>query len=37
VPGAEGLDLDHAYEAMARLGAADAAGRSAAEAVEEAF
>jgi hypothetical protein len=33
VPGAEGLDLDHAYEAMARLGA----GRSAAEAVEEVF
>jgi hypothetical protein len=36
VPGAEGLDLDHAYKAMAWLGV-DAAGRSAAEAVEEAL
>ena len=37
VPGAEGLDLDHAYKAMAWLGEADAAGRSTAEAVEEAL
>ena len=35
VPGAEGLDLDHAYKAMAWLGEFDAAGRSTAEAVEE--
>jgi hypothetical protein len=35
VPGAEGLDLDHAYKAMAWLGEVDAAGRSTAEAVEE--
>src|SRR5262249_11169289 len=35
VPGAEGLDLDHAYEAMAWLGEVDAADRSTAEAVEE--
>jgi hypothetical protein len=37
VPGARGLDLDHAYKAMARLGEVDAAGRSTAEAVEEAL
>ena len=37
VPGAEGLDLDHAYKAMAWLGDVDAAGRSTAEAVEEAL
>jgi Transposase DDE domain len=37
VPGAEGLDLDHAYKAMAWLGEIDAAGRSTAEAVEEAL
>jgi len=37
VPGAEGLDLDHAYKAMAWLGAVDAAGRNTAEAVEEAL
>jgi hypothetical protein len=37
VPGAEGLDLDHAYKAMAWLGTVDAAGRSTAEAVEEAL
>lgn len=36
VPGAEGLDLDHAYKAMAWLGEVDAAG-STAEAVEEAL
>ena len=35
VPGAEGLDLEHAYKAMAWLGEVDAAGRSTAEAVEE--
>jgi Transposase DDE domain len=35
VPGADGLDLDHAYKAMAWLGAVDATGRSMAEAVEE--
>jgi hypothetical protein len=35
VPGAERLDLDHAYKAMAWLGEVDAAGRSTAEAVEE--
>jgi hypothetical protein len=35
VPGADGLDLDHAYKAMAWLGAVDAEGRSMAEAVEE--
>jgi hypothetical protein len=32
-----GLDLDHAYKAMAWLGAVDAAGRSTAETVEEAL
>ena len=37
VPGAEGLDLGHAYKAMAWLGEIDAAGRSTAEAVEEAL
>ena len=37
VPGAEGLDLDHAYKAMAWLGAVDTAGRSTAETVEEAL
>lgn len=37
VPGAEGLDLDHVYKAMAWLGEIDAAGRSTAEAVEEAL
>ena len=37
VPGADGLDLDHAYKAMAWLGAVDDAGRSMAEAVEEAL
>ena len=37
VPGAEGLDLDHAYKAMAWLGALDAEGRSTAETVEEAL
>jgi len=37
VPGAEGLDLDHADKAMAWLGEVDAAGRSTAEAVEEAL
>ena len=44
VPGAKpapakagGLDLDHAYKAMAWLGAVDAAGRSTAETVEEAL
>lgn len=37
MPGAEGLDLDHAYKAMAWLGEADAAGRCTAEAVEEAL
>ena len=37
VPGAEELDLDHAYKAMAWLGEVDAAGRSTAEAVEEAL
>ena len=37
VSGAEGLDLDHAYKAMAWLGEVDAAGRSTAEAVEEAL
>ena len=37
VPGAEGLDLDHAYKAMAWLGQVDAAARSTAEAVEEAL
>jgi hypothetical protein len=37
VPGTEGLDLDHAYKAMAWLGEVDAAGRSTAEAVEEAL
>jgi len=37
VPGAEGLDLDHAYKAMSWLGEIDVAGRSTAEAVEEAL
>ncbi len=37
VPGADGLDLDHAYKAMAWLGAVDEGGRSMAEAVEEAL
>jgi transposase len=37
VPGAEGLELDHAYKAMAWLGAVDAAGCSTAETVEEAL
>ena len=37
VPDADGLDLDHAYKAMAWLGKVDAAGRSMAEAVEEAL
>jgi Transposase DDE domain len=37
IPGAEGLDLNHAYKAMAWLGEVDAAGRSTAEAVEEAL
>lgn len=32
-----GLDLDHAYKAMDWLGEIDAAGRSTAEAVEEAL
>jgi Transposase DDE domain len=35
VPGADGLDLDHAHKAMAWLGAVDNAGRSIAEMVEE--
>jgi hypothetical protein len=37
VPGAAGLDLDHAYKAMAWLGAVDTEDRSTAEAVEEAL
>lgn len=37
VPGAEGLDLDHAYKAMAWLGEVDHSGRSTAEAIEEAL
>ena len=37
VPGAEGLELDHAYKAMAWLGAVDAAGCNTAETVEEAL
>ena len=37
VPGTDGLDLDHAYKAMAWLGEVDAAGRSTAEAIEEAL
>jgi hypothetical protein len=37
VPGAEGLDLDHTYKALAWLGEVDAAGRSTAEVVEEAL
>ena len=37
VPGAERLDLDHAYKAMAWLGEVDEAGRSTAEAFEEAL
>lgn len=37
VPGAEGLDLEHAYKAMAWLGEVDAAGSSTAEVVEEAL
>jgi Transposase DDE domain len=37
VSGADGLDLDHAYKAMAWLGAVDDDGRSTAEAVEQAL
>ncbi|MFN0191105.1 MAG: IS1634 family transposase [Aestuariivirga sp.] len=37
IPGAEHLDLDHAYKAMAFLGEMDTSGRSMAEAVEEAL
>jgi DDE family transposase len=37
IPGAEQLDLDHAYKAMAWLGEVDAAGRSIAETFEEAL
>lgn len=37
VPGADGLDLDHACKAMAWLGAVDNNGRSTARAVEEAL
>jgi transposase len=37
VPGADGLDLDHAYKAMAWLGEVDAVGRSTAETIEEAL
>src|SRR5271155_647126 len=37
VPGADGLDLDHAYKAMAWLGRGGAHGRSMAEAGEEAL
>jgi len=37
VPGADGLDLDHAYKAMAWLGAVDGDGHSMAEAIEEAL
>ena len=37
IPGADGLDLDDAYKAMAWLGAVDKQGRSTAEAVEEAL
>lgn len=37
VPGADRLDLDHAYKAMAWLGEVDAAGRGTAEAIEEAL
>ena len=37
VPGAERLDLDHAYRAMAWLGEVDDAGRGTAEAFEEAL
>jgi hypothetical protein len=37
IDGAEGLDLDDAYKAMAWLGEVDASGRSTAEAVEEAL
>jgi hypothetical protein len=37
IPGAEGLDLDHAYKAMAWLGEVAATGRSTAEEVEEAL
>jgi hypothetical protein len=37
VPGIDGLDLDHAYKAMAWLGAMDEHGRSTAEAIEEAL
>jgi len=37
VPGVEGLDLSHAYKAMAWLGAIDKQGRSTAEAIEEAL
>ena len=37
IPGADGLDLDDASEAMAWLGAVDEQGRSTAETVEEAL
>jgi hypothetical protein len=37
IPGADGLDLDDAYKAMAWLGAVDEQGRSTAETVEEAL
>jgi hypothetical protein len=37
VPGADGLDLDHAYKAMAWLGAVEDDARSTAETVEEAL
>ena len=37
VPGAEGLDLDHAYTAMAWLGETDSAGRAMTEVIEEAL
>ena len=37
VPGAEGLSLDHAYKAMAWLGAASDGARSTSDAIEEAL
>jgi hypothetical protein len=37
VPGAEGIDLDQAYKAMAWLGEIDAAGHGTTEAIEEAL
>jgi hypothetical protein len=37
VPGVDEFDLDHAYKAMAWLGAIDGQGRSTAEAIEEAL